>query len=557
MEKAKNNLELILYLIVTIIVTIIMFWAIDKKEGFHEDEMFSYGASNSTLGNTFLSYGRIDNVDSIIKRRNPILTLKNYIYYKVINRDAYDKAVKELDRDDFKSVWRTKEDAIEYLQIDNFLEASDIVSVYWNTAKDVHPPLFYFAVHIVSILFWGHFSKYIIFIVNLIFFLATLWILRKIFILMNKKNLTIANLILYGASIGAISTVMFQRMYMMLTFFTIWFLYINLKIYYNNFELTKSLKKELIIVTILGFLTQYNFCFYASFLALIMICLCIAKKQKSSIKTYILQYVKAAVIGVLLFLPSIYHIFFSYRGVGGSERAFTMYESLKAFVENIFNSYSLSLKFGTILSIILLIVFIWKFIKSDLRDIYTILVFPALLTFLMMVVMSPYKSLRYVMFLLPIISMGFVILLDDLIDNKKFSSILLTIFAIYISIYGLLTKPINYLYIGYQNYIDIAEKYQDDRFVVVTPTVFSQIKDMLEYRIYKETLMIDPEDLEDLKDFREFKTDKEFILGVKNWMETPEEEILKQVMEYTGFENYEFLYTSTKSARLTIYRLYK
>ena len=55
MEKAKNNLELILYLIVTIILTIIMFWAIDKKEGFHEDEMFSYGASNSTLGNTFLS----------------------------------------------------------------------------------------------------------------------------------------------------------------------------------------------------------------------------------------------------------------------------------------------------------------------------------------------------------------------------------------------------------------------------------------------------------------------------------------------------------------------
>ena len=45
---------------------------------------------------------------------------------------------------------------------------------------------------------------------------------------------------------------------------------------------------------------------------------------------------------------------------------------------------------------------------------------------------------------------------------------------------------------------------------------------------------------------RTFKTDKEFILGVKNWMETPEEEILKQVMEYTGFENYEFLYTSTK-----------
>ena len=170
MKKIKDNIGLILYVLIIVILTIIMFWAIDKKEGFHEDEMFSYGASNSTLGNTFLSYGRIDNIDSIIKTRNPILTLKNYIYYKVLHKNAYDQAVKELNRDDFKSVWRTKEDAIEYLQIDNWVEAIDFASVYWNTAKDVHPPLFYFAVHIVSILFWGHFSKYIIFWINLLFF---------------------------------------------------------------------------------------------------------------------------------------------------------------------------------------------------------------------------------------------------------------------------------------------------------------------------------------------------------------------------------------------------
>lgn len=170
MKKIKDNIELILYLIVVIILTIIMFWAIGKKEGFHEDEIFSYGASNSTLGNTFLSYGRVDNIDTIIKSRNPFISIKNFIYYKILNKDAYSKAEKALNRDDFKSVWRTREDAIEYLQIDNWKEAVDFASVYWNTAKDVHPPLFYFAVHIVSIFFWGHFSKYIIFIVNLIFF---------------------------------------------------------------------------------------------------------------------------------------------------------------------------------------------------------------------------------------------------------------------------------------------------------------------------------------------------------------------------------------------------
>ena len=154
MEKIKSNFNLILYFFITVILTIVLFWAIGRKEGFHEDEMFSYGASNSTLGNTFLSYGRIDNIDTVIKRRNPIETVKNYLHYKVFDKNDYEKEVKKLNRDDFTSVWRTKEDATEYLQIDNIEEALDVFSVYWNTGKDVHPPLFYFMIHIMSIFFW-------------------------------------------------------------------------------------------------------------------------------------------------------------------------------------------------------------------------------------------------------------------------------------------------------------------------------------------------------------------------------------------------------------------
>ena len=350
---------------------------------------------------------------------------------------------------------------------------------------------------------------------------------------------------------------MFQRMYMMLTFFAIWFLYTNLKIYNNHFELTKSLKKELILVTILGFLTQYNFCFYALFLATVMICLALYRSQKDKVGTYILQYVKAAVIGVLVFLPSIYHIFFSYRGGGRGERAFTMLESFKAFGENIFDAYSLSLEFGIVLAIIVLIMFIWKFFKSKWKDIYLLLVIPVIFTFVMIVIMSPYKSLRYVMYLLPMIAIGVVILLDDFITNKKFSSIILTMFAIGLSVYGIAKNPINYLYIGYQKYLDIAAEYQDDRYVMVSSTIFSQIQDVPEFKLYKESLIIAPENLEDLRDFDEFENENEFILGVKNWISTPAEEVLEEVMEYTGFEHYELLHTSTKSARLTVYRIYR
>lgn len=557
MEKVKDKINLILYLGITIILTIILFWAIDRKEGFHEDEIFSYGASNSTLGNTFLTFAREDHLDSIIKRRNPFLTLKNYIYYKIINKDAYDEEVKKLDSYWLDSIWRTPEDATEYLQIDNFEEAIDFISVYWNTAKDVHPPLFYIAIHIMSIIFWGHFSKYIGFLLNLIFFYGTIYFLRKIFVLIDKKHLSIPNLILYGASIGAISTVMFQRMYMMLTFFTIWFLYTNLKIYYNNFSITKSLQKELVIVTILGFLTQYNFCFYAAFLAIVMVFLALFKKKKSEIRKYIFQYFKSAIIGVLIFIPSIYHIFFSYRGIGGKPRTFTMIEALKGFCENLFKAYSLSFKFGIILVVILFVIFLLKFVKTKTKELYTILVIPTAFTFLMMVFMSPYKSLRYIMFILPIISIIFVVLLDDLIENKKFSSILLTIFSIYLSVYGLFTNPINYLYIGYQKYLDIAEEYKDDRFVLVSTTVFSHIQDVPEFKIYKASLVVDPNTLKYLDNVEELNNENEFILGIKNWIDKPEKDVLDEVLKYTGFKNYELLHTSTKSARETVYRIYR
>ena len=47
--------------------------------------------------------------------------------------------------------------------------------------------------------------------------------MRKILIEIDKKELSILTVLLYGLSIAGISTVVFLRMYMMLTFFTVVF----------------------------------------------------------------------------------------------------------------------------------------------------------------------------------------------------------------------------------------------------------------------------------------------------------------------------------------------
>lgn len=544
-----------------IILTVVMFFYIDKKEGFHEDEIFSYTASNSSYSNIMLSYAKADNVDTILKTPNMFETLHNLFYYIVFNRDEYDEKMISLqDRLD-TSVWKTREEAAETMEINSIHEVFDYFTVYWNTSRDVHPPLFYFLVHFVSSIFYNNFSKYIIFIINLAFFLATCIVLRKIAKRLDKENLAIPLLILYGFSIGAISTVMFQRMYMMLTFFTVLFLYINLKIYYNNFKLDKKLKIELVVTTILGFLTQYYFCIYAAFLALAMIIIMLWKESKNEIENYILQLIKSAIIGVLLFLPSIYHIFFSYRGAGGALSEFTVLEKMIAFIKQFFDSFSLTIVAGIMICVILFITLIIRCIKhKEDRYIYSLLIFPVLFSFVIVCRISPFRSVRYIMFFFPIIAITSIWLMDNLIElivkNKNIRIGILVFLACVISIFGLITNKVNYLYIGYNDYLKIANDNSETRFVLICSTSYVHINDLLEFMTYKESIIIDPDKLEQLRNNEELKQEDEFILSIKNWAGDVDE-ILKDVLEYTGYSDYELLLNTGNSANCSVYKITK
>lgn len=561
METVKKNWNLIACIIVMIILTIVMFVYIDKKEGFHEDEIFSYTASNSSYSNILLSYAKQDNVDTILKTPNMFETLGNLIYYMVFNRDEYAEKENSLQERLNTSIWRTKDEVCETMKIDSIHEVFDYFTVYWNTSRDVHPPLFYFLVHFVSSLFYNNFSKYIIFIINLAFFLETCIILRKIAIKLNKENLAIPILILYGLSIGAISTVMFQRMYMMLTFFTVCFLYLNLKIYYNNFKIDKKLGKWLVITTILGFLTQYYFCVYAAFLSLIMLVLMFKNKHKIEAKIYIWQLIKSAIIGVVLFLPSIYHIFFSYRGAAKAYSEFSFFEKFIAFITQFFDSFSLSNIAGIIISSILAIILIVGIIKNkEERTLYILLLVPVFLSFLVICKLSPYRSLRYIMNFLPIIAIIAVylinILLECIFKNKKIIILILTVLVSILSIVGLTTNKVKYLYIGYNDYLEVARKYSDNRFVLISQTSFVHIYDIPEMSIYSESLIIDPDKLEQLKNNMELKQENEFILSIKNWAGDVDK-ILKDVLDYTGFSEYELLLNTGNSANCSVYRITK
>ena len=119
------------------------------------------------------------------------------------------------------------------------------------------------------------------------------------------------------------------------------YLYLNLKISKGSFEIDKRTKRQLTWTILLGFLTQYYFCIYAVIVALIMGIILCKNKKKDTFKRYLWCHIKAAIIGILLFPASIYHIFFSYRGVAGGTVEAGYLERLKEYLELIFYAFSI------------------------------------------------------------------------------------------------------------------------------------------------------------------------------------------------------------------------
>lgn len=567
-DSKKRN---ILFILTIILVSFAMFYFIEKKEGFHEDEIFSYGSSNYRYDNVFQAAADKDSInrtlDELVVKDNLVDTIKSAKYYLIDHNDIFSKSFGEKIATD-KPVWKTPEQAKDYVTISND-EIFSYWSVLFNQARDVHPPLFYIFVHLISTIFLNTFTKYIIFIINLIFFIGTCFIIKNILKLYNKEFLSIPTVLLYGLSMGATSTVIFLRMYSMLTFFCILYLYINLKIAKNEFKIDKKLKYQLIITTILGFLTQYYFCIFAVIVFIIMLVRMLAIKHKKEALSYLLKHVISAIIGVILFIPCIYHIFFSYRRPGNFDSG-SYFEKLKLFIEMIFNSYSIPAIVGYGLAILVIMYLLMKLItnKEDKKikqeKIFKICMIslPALLYILIIAKITPIINekymVRYVMPILPLIAINFILLINNIMNlllNQKEKwkvSIVYTI-AITISIIGLLTNEPKYLYKGYNKYIEIANTYKNLDYVYVCDNAFTYLNSIPEFMIYNKTMILNSEhdDFSLLGNDAELQAQDRFILTIKKWMNV--DETLTKVMEASKFTKSEVLLNQNDDTESIIY----
>lgn len=552
MKKINN----ILFYIAIIITTIVMFVFIGQKNGWHEDEIFSYGSSNYKCDNLFLNFGDKDSLNQLIDEKivgkNIGETLKNISYYLKNEDEFQDELNKKIAEE--KPIWKTKEHAKEYMTVSSD-EIFNYWSVYYNQARDVHPPLFYMLVHLVSSICLNNFTKYIIFSINLIFYIASCFVLKKILRLFNKEELSWITVLLYGLSMGMISIVMFQRMYMMLTFFAMVYLYLNINIFKNSFEIDKKTKRKLTITVILGFLTQYYFCIYAALVAIISAICMIKNKKWDSLKRYVWCHVKAAIIGLILFPASIYHIFFSYRGAAGGVAEGSYLSRLQEYLKLIFYGFSIPEILGYITLGIIIAMFIRRIIIAKRKDIATLICLPIFLFVLVIAKIAPFINIRYISIVFPIIiiavELGVVSSVKELMKiikndkipqfiRKNASIIILVVIALVSSGYGLLKSKPEFLYTDYSKRIEIAEQYSNLKFVYIGQSPFNQLQDMEEFLRYDNSIIINTWQLDRLKEIDGLDDNTEFILNIKCWV-SDFDKTLKTVLENTGAKDYELL----------------
>ena len=510
-EKLKN----IIVIVLVILMCGIIFFYETKKVGFHEDEGYS--------------------IASAVNPTNGLM-------------EAYEAGVDG-------PVWKTRDFVRDYVTLapENIF---NFWALYHNQAGDNHPPLFYTLVHFSTLLFGGQFTKYSAFVVNIIAFALSCFVIRRILKVLNKDNLTIPILIFYGLSMGTMSMVIFQRMYMLLTFFILLYFYYSIRIYLNKFELSKELLIKLGFTTVLGFLTQYYFAIYAFLIFAIMAIGMIKKKMYKNAAKYLGFHAIYAVIGILLFVPCIYHLFFTDRGLKNLANS-EYFEHLIDYVKHF--AYAFSINDNMILICSVLLVFlagiIYWFKKSDKKLVVLLTTVPSVIYFFLVVKLTSFQELRYIMPVIPFVSLSVFFILDKLLQFK-YKNIVITVIAIVLVVNGMIFSKPKFLYEEYAQCLEIAEENKDKSFVYIYDNFFNHMQSIPEMMIYEKTLIVNVNnnDMQYLLNNSELNTEDSYILCIKSYMDN--DAILNEITSNTDFKNVTKLFEGDNSSEKISNNLY-
>lgn len=369
MKISNKTSRIVLVFIIFVSLAISTVFMVNKQ-GFHEDELLTYNLANSS---------------------KQLLT---------------------------NGEWNTPEDFNEYLSVSEN-NRFNYAQVYQNQIIDAsHPPFYYALVHTVCSLFPGVFSKWLAYSINVIAMIGVLILLYKIGQRVTNNNLyALIGVGAYALSIACVTTTIYLRMYATLTFFVLAFLYMSLKMYEKKNTVNFGDCILLILIVILGVLTQYYFILFAALVGLTFLVFKIKEKCFKDLIKYIISAIIGAGVALCIYPYIISNVLGGNRGFG------SLSFSIDAIMAITYIIYKLC-TYIQVLSKDMFLNQIWLFAicavcvlgfkvylrffkKQKLSRKATIVAVPAVVFFIGISLVSPFNSDRYVMASLPLIAMLF------------------------------------------------------------------------------------------------------------------------------------------------------
>lgn len=506
MIKKIKMLRKSFLLILLIQVMVLMFFG-TKKCGMHMDEVCSYGLSNSNFKPFPLDFGSW------------------------------------LDKNYFLDYLSTGSDPFNYF---------NYVSVYYNQANDVHPPLYYFLLHTVCSFTPHIFSKWSGIILNIIIFILTNILLYLLSEKLLKNNfLSLCVCTLWGFSIGAISCVMFIRMYMLFTLWTVLYTLLFTKLINEDSDnhIKKKIYRYIGITTFLGCITHYYFLIFSFFVILLYGLYTLHTKSKWDFKHFFLT-ISKAFLGFVIFFPfSIFHIFLGYNGKNSAQSFFDfqnikeIFNNYLTMVENLtFNSITMI----TLLTIVIIITLycLKKIGNSKLKN-YLFVIIPSICYFLLIQKITPIKADRYIFPIFPFLILAFVIGIQYILENflnKKTLNFLFAVFTFVILFFNFSNKKVNYLYEDYQKATNISTSLKESKCIVFTDQDWKIIGSVPDLKNYSSVYLfnLSEQSIDSIKEV--IPKNEDIVIYISDSAE--ENQILNSIKENSDLHNITPIYNS-------------
>lgn len=422
---SKKKVTIILSIICTVQLFVSLYW-IGQKNFLFFDEVFSFPAANGTLGMEF--------------PENEWLDERWYLDYMTVD---------EADRFEYSIP-------------------------YQNQVKDVHPPLFYMFLHTACSLIPGKFSFYAGTAFNLVFFLTctiVLYFLGKE--LFGNQVCALLCSFLYAVSYGGINTMVYIRMYMLLTLMILLHTYVYIR-YFEKPEISWKGYVCLALTLLGGVLSQYYFLFAAFFFGVWYTIKFFVQKRYKILVRYLATFIISAVCSLLIWPSMLSHLFGGGRGEEARGNLLSMdgfFSSVKEMFRILSNEMFTKMLPVILLGLLILMLVCVKFGKKIQWNVLkktTVIIYACIGYLLLVAKVAPYMVDRYIMPLYPLVYMlviGACYLLAGKILPKKLTRCLCVLGFLGLTIIHMVVSGIPYTYQKHPDNMErqaIVEEYHDN-----------------------------------------------------------------------------------------------